>query len=104
MSSGTRIKGWAAGSCSRLEDRLARDPAAGRLAAQPRVHRRADVGELALVHPARRVFPGHVCEQEGVLTRMVGGRCGRVAAMIPREDQQVAGAYRVEEILQAAVE
>ena len=38
---------------SRLEDRRARDAAAGRLAAEPGVHGRADVGELALVDGAR---------------------------------------------------
>ena len=64
----------------------------GRLAAEPGVHGRADVGELALlVDPARGVPPGGVREQQRVLARVVGRLRRRVAAVIRRDDEQVAG-------------
>ena len=91
-------------------ERLPRQPAP-RLAAEPRAHRRADVGELALVDPPRRIRPLRVREEERVLARVVGRRRRRVAAVIRGEDEQVArpqlreqvGQARVE-VLQAAVE
>ena len=86
---------------SRRQDRRARDPAAGRLAAEPGVHRRADVGELALVHRARRVPPGRVGEQQRVLARVVGRRRRRVAAVVGREDEQVARPQRLEDVARA---
>ena len=55
----------------RRDDRLAGDAARRRLAAEPRVHGRADVGELALVDLAGGVPPLDVGEQETVLARVV---------------------------------
>ena len=87
-------------------------PAARRLAAQPGVDRRADVGELALVHPPGRVLAGGVREQQRVLARVVGRRRRRVAAVVGGEHEQVARAAAPRgcppepavEVLQAAVE
>src|SRR5215467_11851590 len=103
IRSGTRING-SAGSCSRLENRLAANAAARRLAAEPPVHRRADIGELSLVDPPRGVLAGDISKQERVLAGMVGRRRRRVATVVRREDQQVAGPHRVEEIGQPTVE
>src|SRR6202043_3376979 len=55
-----------------LEDRLSRDSARRRLPFHPRVHRRADIGELALVDLAGGVVACDICEQHRVLTRVVG--------------------------------
>ena len=64
---------------------------AGRLAAEPGVHRRADVGELAvLVDPPGGVRARRVGEQQRVLARVVGRRRRRVAAVVGGDDQQVA--------------
>ena len=84
-----------------VEDRRARDAAARRLAAEPGVDGRADVGELALVHPPGRVLARGVGEQQRVLARVVGRRRRRVAAVVGGEDQQVAGPQRLEEVAAA---
>ena len=62
-------------------------PAARRLAAEPGVHRRADVGELALVDRAAGVLALRVGEQQRVLARVVGRRRRRVAAVVGGEDR-----------------
>ena len=87
-----------------LDDRLAGTPAARGLAAEPGVHRRADVCELPLVNPAGRVLALDVREQQRVLARVVGRRRRRVAAVVGRDDQQVAGPQRREQVGQPAVE
>ena len=79
-------------------------PRDGRLPVQPGVHGRADVGELALVDPARSVSARDVREQHRVLARVVGRRRRGIAAVVGREDQQVAGPQRLEQVRQPAVE
>ena len=75
------------------------------LAAEPRVDRRADVGELAvLVDPSRGVPPLDVGEQQRVLAAVIGRRRRRVAAVVGGEDQQVVRPQRVEQVGQPAVE
>src|SRR6266536_2926726 len=103
ISSGTRITLGAAGAASRLENRLAGNPAAGGLATQPAVHRRANVRELPLVNAAGRVLARDVREQQGVLARVVGRWRRRIAAVIGSEDQQVARSHCLEQVGQAPV-
>src|SRR4029453_81030 len=86
------------------------DDAAGktlprRLSAEPGVHGRADVRELALlVDAAGCVAPGRVGEEESVLAR-VGGRLGRrVAAVVGRDGGGSAPLQRLEDVGQASVE
>ena len=74
-----------------VDDRLAGDPATGRLAAEPRVDRRPDVGELAFVDSPGRVLARDIGEQQRVLARVVGRRRRRVAAVIRGEDSRSPG-------------
>src|SRR5919201_2970962 len=101
INSGTRI---IARGGSRLEDRLAGNPPAGCLAAQPHVDGGGDVGELALVDTTGRILSGHVGEQQCVLARVVGRGRRRIAAVIRRQDQQVSWSHRLEEVGQTPVE
>jgi hypothetical protein len=91
--------------------RLPRKPAPRRLPAEPRVHGGADVRELPFVHLSAGIAPLDVREQQRVLTGVIRRRCGRVAAVVGGEDQQIAFPELVEEVreppvevLQAAVE
>ena len=65
-----------------LDDQIAGDPPSRCLAAEPGVDGRADIGELTLVNPSRRVSTLDVREQERVLPRVVGRRSRGVAAVI----------------------
>ena len=77
---------------------------AGGLAAEPRVDRGADVGELAVLQdPPAGVSPLDIRQQQRVLAGVVGGRRRRVAAVVGRQDQQIAGPERVEQVGQAPV-
>ena len=91
---------------ARLElDRSAREALAGRLPAEPRVHGRADVGELALlVDPAGGVPSRRIREEQGVLARVVGRLRGRVTAVIRGDDEQVALPQGVEDVREPTVE
>ncbi len=86
------------------------DEAAGkalsrRLPPEPGVHRGAHIGELALlVDPPRCVAPGCIRKEQGVLARVVGRRCRRIAAVVGGEDQQVARMQRLEDVRESTVE
>src|SRR5262249_17896986 len=65
-----------------VHDRLPWDPTRRRLAAEPRVHGRADIGEFPLVETTGGVPPFDGRKQERVLPRVVGRRRRRIAAVI----------------------
>src|SRR5438270_12794479 len=105
-SSPSRLRRIRSAACATLvgDDRLPRKTPRPRLAAQPRVNGRPDVRELALVDASGGVLPLDVCEQEGVLARVIRRRRRRIATVIRREDEQVVAAQRVEQVGKTPIE